>query len=162
MSQLARLGFVLLGLSLILEPLSMAGGFLSDLPRADFSVRGLVFTLGWWVAFGFVPGLVLCLGSRALAAWLFPQATREDELDSRSIITAGLVVVGAYLIVTGLSDTGGAAMALILTKDSLPQLAGNIASGAITGVLEALLGSLLVFKARPLTAFLFRRSDAAA
>ena len=156
MSQLARLGFILLGLGLILEPLSMAGSQFLEARPGNLSIEGLGFAAGWWAIFGLVPGLLLCAKSGLLAQALFPEGDQDATLDTRALITAGVVVLGAYFIVTGLAVAGGAGAMLILTAAQFPQLTGSAVGSVLTGLLEVVVGAVLVMRARRVTRFLFR------
>jgi hypothetical protein len=159
MSQLARLGFLLLGLYLILEPLGGLGTQLGFARDGNFSAEALAYSAGWWAVFGLLPGVFLVLRARSIANYLFPPRAEEQRLDARALVTAGVAILGVYLLVGGLARAAGSAALALLTFE-IPAASMGWAAAGVRGLLETACGVVLAVKASAIASFLFRSTRA--
>jgi hypothetical protein len=156
MRELARLGFVLVGIQLALSAIQNAAWFVSEFNRERGSVVFGALSFGAIVLLVFVPGCVLAARSRAFATYLFPD--QESPPSPFDLVAAGLAVLGAYLVIVGLS--AGLSYAAVATMAAdFPALAwGNVRS-LFASLLEVVLGlSLFVYPHRALRYFGRERS----
>jgi len=155
MAQLARLGFILLGLHLILDPL---GDFSHQLPllrAGEYRLQTIAFALSFWVAFALIPGVVLVFRGRAIALALFPETRDEAELDAQALLHTGIVILGAYLIVDGAARSGGALL-MVGAAHGLPGVQELHLASVIRGGFNVVAGALLIAKSRAICGYLIR------
>ena len=156
MRELARLGFFLLGLYFMISPLASMGSYarFAFQGDADFVVP-LLMSLGFWAAFGLLPGSYLMARNRALAVYLFPDDP-DGALDVEALVTALVCVLGVYLVIRGLSEVaGGLLFAAIMSQLSLEAMAKPI-GGIVAALLFAAAGVLLAARARAIARFVYR------
>jgi hypothetical protein len=138
---LARLGFVLLGLYFLVSPLAelssqfpfVAAASEAAASEADY-LRPLLWSIGAWAVFGLAPGLFLLARNRRLAASLFPEASAEP-LDARSIFAALVSLLGVYLVALGLGQPVAAAVSAGLLAHLDAPFWAQYAGGAASAVL---------------------------
>ena len=133
MYDLARLGFVLVGLWGILDVLrSIAHSFRVPIGTTEilpfFAIQALVLFLSALLAFR----------SRRFARYLF--SPEEPALPARGLLTAALAVLGAYLFFRGFSGVLAFTYTSLLVHD---RFAGMHITTAVWGAFEAGLGVLL-------------------
>ena len=158
MQDLARLGFVLLGLHFLVSPLAQIGSQLhvASAAREVEYLEPLLWSVGAWAVFGLAPGLVLLARNRSLAQSLFPQPSPEP-LDSRSIFAALVAVLGVYLVVLGIGQLVIAVVSAALLSSHGPGVWVQSAGGAAAAVLLAGFGCFLVLRAAVVVRFVWRR-----
>ncbi len=146
MTQLARLGFVLLGLDTILSSASILVANFSQFVMQEYAV-GIIVSVSWAV-FALVPGAFLIMKSRTLAEYLFgPSESETAALDTYAFLTAGLAILGVWLVLTGVGILAGAGIKVLMTPPnrSLDLYAVRDAAQA---VLYMIFGSFLALRAR--------------
>ena len=161
MYSFARLGFVLLGLHGVLAALRAVAG-MSDmgLSKDEFFIFGLLW-LGWSLA----PPLLVLVFSRRLAGLVFPDASvASDSPDADAFLAAGVSLLGAFFVITGLSMLIGSAtsaVALLLVLPETDVVASRTLPSAVTGIWQLLIGVAAFFLAPRAVSFLARRRRAA-
>ena len=154
MTELARLGFLLLGGYLALAPLSQFAWLVAS--DSETGIAGVLFAAGFWVMLSLVPGLALIWWAQSLSVRLFgsPDPSAQ-KLDSPSILAAGIAVIGVWLAVNGISILVGAVAGGVMTA-GIAGLVGSWVGSAVRGTLLVVIGVLLTTKANSLSQFLFR------
>jgi hypothetical protein len=140
MRELARLGFVLLGIQLALSALQNAAWFVSEFDPQRGSIALGAASLGAIVLLVFVPGCVLAARSRSFAIYLFP--TQDAPPSQVDLVAAGLAVLGAYLLIVGVSGALSYGAVATITAD-FPALAWSNLGALSASVLKAALGFVL-------------------
>ena len=138
MRELARLGFVLVGLHIAFSGLAALVSSLEYLRHDDlgFAPVSIVLQLLSVVA----PGLALVVFNRSLSAFLFKPT--EVPATGLNLAAAGLAAVGAYLVVLGTSAALSLLLMAVVIRD--PLSGSNLNWGyAIRGLFEAVFGALL-------------------
>src|SRR5574341_1462833 len=153
MQDLARLGFLLLGLDLIFSPLAKLGPQLFLSVRSDVDVRvPLLLSFGAWAVFGLAPGLFLLARNRHLASSLFPNAGAEP-LEPRSIFAALVALLGVYFIIEGIGRLVVSVISVGLLSHLDPQLWSEFVGGAVSALLFVGLGFFLAIRAAHVARF---------
>ena len=144
--QLARVGFALMGVYLIVKSLVVAADSLSarplvvresDAPFADH-LNSLLFSgsaaLAAITVFGFAPGAVLIAKSRRWAESLFPDAAVYAEIPIAVLLPMGLLLLGLDFGISGLSSLLGGIVQIIASDNgwSLSYAWRTLATGAVS------------------------------
>ena len=153
MYELARLGFVLLGLQLCLQAILGMGHIAAEnLGHSESSAdlfAGVVLVLFPFGLTGVGPGAALVYWNRPLASWLFPERDKPDFSRVDVLVGAGLVIAAMYLVVGGVSSlvSGGTigAMAALLSTESLsrPYMVSSAWTVGVEGGIRAASGFVL-------------------
>ena len=166
MYSFARLGLVLLGLHGVLAALRGISGLAAQtrtsgaaLSSSEVLVFGLI-----WLGFGLLPPLLVLVFSRRLAGLVFPGASPTLERpDADSFLAAGVSVLGAFLVLTGLPLIIGAATSAFALSGLLEAevVASRTLPSAFSGICRVLVGVVAFFLAPRAVSFLAERSRAA-
>ena len=156
MRELARLGFILLGIYFIVAPFTSVPGYilLAGAESRELGAEFLLEPLLFWAVFNLVPGVLLAARSRALAHRLFP-GPQSDSLSIQSLTAALLCVLGMYLVVQGFGTAAGKLPLLILFR-SFDAVAADYIASLVAAVLTAGAGIFLAAKAQMVAGFLYR------
>jgi len=156
MRELARLGFFLLGLYFVINPLASIGDFAKFTSQGDADfVRRLLVTLAFWVAFGLLPGSYLMARNRALAVYLFPDDP-DGTLDVEALITGLICVLGVYLLIRGISEAAGNLLVAAAMSQLPLEAAVNPIGDVVAALLLAAAGIFLGARARTIARFVYR------
>ena len=136
MRDVARLGFILVGLHLCFSGVSGVASGISFLRVGEFAwvvpVIQLVFVV--------LPGLFLMVFSRRFSLLVFPESSLPPA--GIDLVGAGLAVVGVYLVVAGISAAISFFFLFLLFLGE-PAAFGMSLGTAITGTSKALFGVVL-------------------
>ena len=157
MQDLARLGFVLLGVDIAVSPLASLFVWFRPIgsqPESGY-LQPLLISVAGWAVFGLAPGAFLLVRNRRLASSLFPEATREP-LDTRSIFAALVACLGVYLVIAGLGSLVISVVSIGFLVSSGPEFWAKFAGGAASAVLQAGFGCLLALRAAAVARFVWR------
>jgi len=153
----ARACFVLFGVYLVVSYLLSLGGAFSEGPlafaTADTTTESIFTTLGFTLAaaavagflFNLVPGLLLIWKGQGWADRLVPP-TKESStsLEFKTLLSVGLVLLGVYYLVAGVSGAIGGAMLVSITdefgrENAWTRLASSVAM-LVAGGIVAIVG----------------------
>ena len=166
MYSFARLGLVLLGLHGVLAAFQEVSELVVQIRTSDGALaNGELFLFGLlWLGFSLTPPLVVLVFSRRLAGLVFPGASSTSESpDADSFLAAGLSVLGAFLVLTGVSLLIGAATTAYALLGFLEAdvVASRTLPSALSGVWRVLVGVAAFFLAPRAVSFLAQRRRAA-
>lgn len=138
MRQVARLGFILVGLHTAFSGIRGLASFIPLSLREESEV--LWFLVGVQLFFVVLPAVVLVVFNHTLSVFLFEE--EPTQIASYDLVAAGLAVLGAYLVIIGLS---GALSFLVFAaaSDGSPNMFGPNWGTVGWGVLQGLFGGLL-------------------
>ncbi len=146
MYDLARLGFVLVGLDIAI---SVCFSIVHSIQFARFEeprdVRMFLGTTGGLLLLGLLPAVILVLRNRLFARYLFPEGeasplelTRVDAL-----LTVGIGVLGLYFVCTGAIDLVGSLVWFVPLSHLGDVVARQGASHLVEGLARIGIGVLI-------------------
>lgn len=164
MLQLARLGFVLIGLdfgfSACMSIVHVIRFTTFDSPESAWIS---LFAIALAVLLGIVPAIFLVRRNREFTAYVFPDlpAEQAEPIDTNSATAAGIAVFGAYFVITGLFGVFGATAWLVPIRSFEEQIFRTGVAALFEALAQIGVGVACVRFAHPL-ARLLRGSTPAA
>jgi len=155
MFELARLGFLLLGLYLALSPLDDLAGSLITVDGEKLVAAAIAIPI--WLVLAFVPGLVLIWKSRALAERLFgPPEDGSGRFEAETVVGAGLAVCGVWMVLDGVAFAISAVGVAMMSGGISGIYEMSMVSG-VRGLFLVVLGIFLTIRSMAIAAWLANR-----
>ena len=149
MNGLARLGFILLGSYGLVAGLRSVGHML-----AQGNLQGAADP-GTYLSVVVLVGLVLDLGpsalllafNRRLADLIFRDRPADDQPTAPALFSAGVAVLGLYLVVIGLAGLVGSVASFVFAGGlrENPHFVYNVSSGSASSAAYLILGSAVYY-----------------
>jgi hypothetical protein len=161
---LARLGFLLIAVHTLLRSGQSLVAVLAEAQQLGVEEPGsyLLYTSAAWLTFSFTPPVLLLLFSARLAAFLFPADPPGSAPPSpEAILTAGVAILGLYLVAVSLSGAVGSGLMGVITLTRNEGSALEWFSRAGGSLLGVAFGIVFFFYAGPLVHWLSSRWRAA-
>ena len=150
MNSLARLGFILVGLWALLSSFRGVAYTISIANVEGVSDSTAFLTIGGiaWLILSVGPAILTLAFNRQLADVVFPHTSEQTEHASpEALLTAGVSVLGLYLIVSGASDFISAILSSMAVSSfsSSEFFASRTISQVISPLFEVAAGLILLF-----------------
>jgi hypothetical protein len=139
MREVARLGFILVGLHIAFSGMQGVTPSLALHRHGEFAFAALA--AGIQVLFLVLPGVALVAFNRALSSIVFPEASAQ--VAAFDLVAGGLAVLGAYLVVVGASSALSSLLLLPLSLEGPLSPWRSLLGAALAGVLKVVLGVVL-------------------
>jgi hypothetical protein len=139
MRDVARLGFILVGVHVALSGLQGITPFIALQRNGEFWLAGLA--VGIQVLCVILPGVALVVFNGTLSSYVFPEV--GTQLAALDLVAAGLAVLGAYLVVVGAASAVSSLLLLPLSLEGPLSPWRDFLAATLAGVLRVVLGVVL-------------------